>query len=280
MCQGLFENFRVEETHLSWRNCGTPDLCCHMWSWLKLVTKVYHRKLQHKQKSSKQSSNQAIKLSSYQASKQVSKQAIKLSSCHAIKQASIQANKETSNQASSKTGKQLKGIQLEPCPVEAYSSTPKDWKIHITILKKCRKEKNVTLNAETIHLWTNKKLHCGKVLWKPSPDMDLVLSLTKISGHENVTMCWLFKKSFETYMEICRKRKFPVSGKLFWKTGNQLNCFVNIDNAIVYLHIFEKHNDKRFLTFTMCKQIESWSFKNFYGLTAKTFFYIWNIEIG
>ena len=163
---------------------------------------------------------------------------------------------------------------MEPCPVEAYSSTPKDWKIHITILKKCRKEKNVTLNAETIHVWTNKKLHCGKVLWKPSPDMDLVLSLTKISGHENVTMCWLFKKSFETYMEICRKRKFPVSGKLFWKTDNQLNCFVNIDNnAIVYLNFFEKHNGKRFLTLLfMCKQIESWSFKNFYGLTAKTFF--------
>lgn len=133
--------------------------------------------------------------------------------------------------------------------------------------------------AEATLVWTNKKLHCGQVLWKPSPDMDLVLSLTKISGHENVTMCWLFKKSFETNLEICRKRKIPVCGKLFWKTDNQLNCFVNIDNnAIVYLHFFEKHNGKRFLTLLfMCKQIESWKaevLKNFYGLTAKTFLHL------
>lgn len=124
---------------------------------------------------------------------------------------------------------------------------------------------NTCVDKQEITLWKSSLKTFTR--YGPSPKLD-------------VTMCWLFKKSFETNLEICRKRKSPVSGKLFWKTGSQLNCFVNIDNAIVYLHIFEKHNDKRFLTFTMCKQIESWSFKNFYGLTAKTFFYIWNIEIG
>lgn len=53
--------------------------------------------------------------------------------------------------------------------------------------------------------------------------------------------------------KYAEKGKFPMSGKLFWKTDKQLNCFVNIDNnAIVYLHFFEKHTGKRFLTLCSC----------------------------